>query len=103
LVPLTAGLFWKRATIQGALFSIILGLTVWISLETHAHFNELADQAGFWESAFHIMPQVFGLFASIVGMLLGSFLPQWISNPEVKYHLHHEHGHPHHIHPQNHK
>ncbi len=97
LVPLTAGLFWKRATIQGALFSIMLGLSVWISLEAKAHFiGDLSDTAGLLESALHIMPQVFGLFASILGMLIGSFLPQWIQNSEVKYHIHHEHGHLHH-------
>ncbi len=31
-VPLTFGLYWKRATTQGALASIILGITTWALL-----------------------------------------------------------------------
>ncbi|HLB13966.1 MAG TPA: sodium:solute symporter family protein, partial [Burkholderiales bacterium] len=33
IVPLAAGIFWKRATAQGALFSIVLGLASWIATE----------------------------------------------------------------------
>ncbi len=63
-VPLVAGLYWKRATRQGALAAILLGLATWIPLE-------LAAPEGL------IPPQLAGLLASIVGMIAGSLLPQW--------------------------
>ncbi|MGB4073299.1 sodium:solute symporter family protein [Pseudomonas sp.] len=68
VVPLFAGLFWKRATTQGALFAIFFGLTSWIYLE-----YSLTD-AAFWP------PQLAGLLFSLAGMLIGTLLPQWSSN-----------------------
>ncbi|WP_409281023.1 sodium:solute symporter family protein [Pseudomonas defluvii] len=63
-VPLFAGLFWKRATTQGALVSMGLGMASWLWLEyTHT-------DADFWP------PQLAGLLFSWLGMLLGSLLPQ---------------------------
>ncbi len=59
LVPLAAGLFWKRATVQGALLSILSGLVVWLSCEAN-----FADAV--------LPPQIAGLVAAIVGMVLGS-------------------------------
>jgi Na+/proline symporter len=63
-VPLVAGLYWKRATRQGALAAIVLGLATWIPLE-------LAAPEGLFP------PQLAGLLASIAGMIGGSLLPQW--------------------------
>jgi len=63
-VPLAAGLYWRRATTQGALAAIVLGLVTWIALEIVAP-----------EGLFP--PQLAGLLASIAGMLLGSLAPQW--------------------------
>ena len=63
LVPLAAGLFWKRATVQGALLSILSGLVVWLSCEAN-----FADAV--------LPPQIAGLLAAIAGMILGSLLPQ---------------------------
>ena len=63
-VPLAAGLYWRRATAQGALASIAGGLVTWIALERFAP-----------EGLFP--PQLAGLLASIAGMLLGSLAPQW--------------------------
>jgi solute:Na+ symporter, SSS family len=60
IVPLTAGIFWPRATAQGALLSIALGLLSWIGMETYA-----AD--GLWP------PQLVGLGFSIAGMIGGSY------------------------------
>lgn len=57
-VPLTAGLYWKRASDVGATASVVLGMSVWIWFEYQGH-----------ETA--ILP---GLLASIAGMLLGSIL-----------------------------
>ncbi|MWV15514.1 sodium:solute symporter [Pseudomonas sp. L-22-4S-12] len=68
VVPLFAGLFWKRATTQGALFAIFFGLSSWIYLE-----YSLTDEA-FWP------PQLAGLLFSLAGMLIGTLLPQWSSN-----------------------
>lgn len=65
-IPLVMGLYWKRATTQGALFSITCGMTVWLLLEAfHAD--------GLWP------PQLAGLLASFLGMLIGSLLPQVIA------------------------
>jgi Na+/proline symporter len=62
-VPLAAGVFWKRATSQGALFSIVLGIVCWLLMEALA-----ADGL--------VPPQLAGLLASIAGMAIGSLLPQ---------------------------
>ena len=63
-VPLAAGLYWRRATTQGALAAIVAGLVTWIALEIVAP-----------EGLFP--PQLAGLMASIAGMVLGSLAPQW--------------------------
>jgi solute:Na+ symporter, SSS family len=66
-VPLVAGAYWSRATTQGALLSVILGLGTWLTfllsgVETLIPANLL------------------GLFASVIGMLLGSLAPQLLHN-----------------------
>ncbi|MGH8355737.1 MAG: sodium:solute symporter family protein [Pseudomonas sp.] len=67
VVPLFAGLFWKRATTQGALLAIGLGLVSWGLLEA------TYQDSDFWP------PQLAGLLFSLLGMLLGSLLPQFIA------------------------
>ncbi len=62
-VPLVAGLYWKRATTQGAACAIIGGLASWITLE-------LAAIDGLWP------PQFIGFLVSVAGMIAGSLLPQ---------------------------
>jgi SSS family transporter len=64
-VPLVAGAYWKRATTQGALLSIILGIGCWLTA------NAVAPEA-------LVPPNLVGFFASIIGMLLGSLAPQLI-------------------------
>lgn len=61
--PLAFGLYWKRATTQGAALAMIAGLVTWLTLEF------VAPEAMF-------PPQFAGLLASITGMLVGSMLPQ---------------------------
>lgn len=61
--PLAFGLYWKRASTQGAAFAMIAGLSTWLILEFVA-------PEGF------LPPQFAGLLASIAGMLVGSLLPQ---------------------------
>ena len=62
-VPLAAGLYWSRATTQGAVFSIVLGLLSWaLFLATGASETVPAQLAGF--------------VMAVVGMLIGSLGPQ---------------------------
>jgi len=68
-IPLCAGLYWKHANTQGALFAIGAGLTTWISLEV------LAPQHTVWP------PQLVGFMTALVGMFVGSLLPRWIGAP----------------------
>jgi SSS family transporter len=63
--PLAFGLYWKRATNQGALLAIALGLASWISMEVF-YTGEL------WP------PQLVGLLFSITGMVVGSLAPQYV-------------------------
>lgn len=60
-VPLTLGLYWKRATNLGGMLSVVLGLIVWIGCERF-----YADAA--------IPPQLAGLIASFAGMIGGSLV-----------------------------
>ena len=66
-IPLLAGLYWKRATTQGAIFSTVLGLLTWLLF--------LATPAGEDFPA-----QLAGLIAAALGMVLGSVGPQAIAN-----------------------
>lgn len=59
-VPLAAGLFWKGATTQGALYAIVAGLASWLGLEF------LRTEASVWP------PQLVGLLMAALGMLVGS-------------------------------
>jgi Na+/proline symporter len=62
--PLAFGLYWRKASSQGAALAMGAGLATWLSLEAIA------------PDAF-LPPQFAGLLASIAGMLIGSLLPQW--------------------------
>src|SRR5689334_589145 len=72
-VPLVAGLYWKRATTQGAVFSIVLGLATWLFF--------LGTAAG---KAFPA--QLAGLIASGVGMVIGSVGRQAVPNRHGAHH-----------------
>jgi Na+/proline symporter len=62
-VPLVAGLYWPRASTQGAVFSIVLGLLAWLLF--------MATDAG------ELVPaQLAGLIMAAVGMVVGSLGPQ---------------------------
>ncbi|MCL1861115.1 MAG: sodium:solute symporter family protein [Proteobacteria bacterium] len=62
LVPLVAGIFWKRANNLGAALSVGMGLAFWFIAEILVHIGILSDI---------LEPQMYGFFASIVGMALG--------------------------------
>jgi SSS family solute:Na+ symporter len=72
-VPLVFGLYWKRATTQGAIFAIALGVVAWLLF--------LLTPAGEQFPA-----QLAGLLAGIVGMLIGSLGPQAIPNSHGSHH-----------------
>ena len=60
LVPLVAGLYWKRANIPGAVLSVALGLVVWGGAELFVPDATLP-------------PLLVGLLASIAGMVIGTY------------------------------
>ena len=68
-VPLAFGMYWKRATTQGAVVSIAAGMVTWI-----VFFPQFST---FGEA---FPGQLAGLLAAIVGMLAGSLAPQFMSN-----------------------
>jgi Na+/proline symporter len=60
-VPLAFGVYWSRANSLGGLLSVVCGLAVWIGCEI------LAPHA-------ILPPQLAGLLASIMGMVLGGYV-----------------------------
>jgi Na+/proline symporter len=100
-VPLFFGAFWKKATTQGALAAIFGGIGAWLLIEV------LIGEASL------VPPQLIGLAVSILGMFIGSLLPQWVgrSTPHRDLHaeLHHlaaaetHHAEPLHHHPEHRK
>jgi len=87
-VPLLFGAFWKRATSQGALAAIIGGISTWVLVETLVGDESL------------IPPQMIGLGVSMVGMIAGSLLPQWVGRHDIPHdqsYLHRHASSEHHI------
>ena len=82
-VPLTFGLYWRKATTQGAIGSIVLGIGVWALL------TFVPALSSFFPG------QLGGLLASIAGMLVGSLMPQFIQDRQTDeskmYHVHPAH------------
>jgi SSS family transporter len=76
IVPLAAGIFWKRANVPGAVLSVVFGLLSW----TIAEWATTDDT---------VLPaQLVGLAFSIVGMVLGSLVPRTSAapaHPHVKH------------------
>ena len=64
-VPLVFGLYWKRASSQGAIASIALGMACWLGLIALG-----LDQA--------FPAQLAGVIGALVGMIAGSLAPQWV-------------------------
>ncbi len=82
-VPLAFGVYWRRASNQGALCAIGAGLLVWQGMIWLGPEDPL------------LAPQFAGFLASLAGMLIGSLLPQYLPhNHQVHDQLHRgEHGH----------
>jgi SSS family transporter len=74
-IPLVCGLYWKRATRQGAIASIVLGIVTWLMVL----LTPLKED---------IPPQLAGIVMAAIGMLVGSLI--------TKPHEHHAHPHPEH-------
>jgi SSS family solute:Na+ symporter len=68
-VPLVMGLYWKRATTQGAILSIAGGLLTWVLF-----FEQITG----W--GVHFPGQLAGLIMAFVGMVAGSLAPQVLVN-----------------------
>jgi solute:Na+ symporter, SSS family len=73
-VPLVFGLYWQRATTQGALASVVLGLGTWIVFLATPALSEAFPQ------------QLAGLLAALAGMIFGSLMPQRVK--DHKGHVH---------------
>ena len=73
-IPLLFGLYWAKATTQGAILSIALGLSTWLLL--------LMTPAGEEFPA-----QLAGVLASLAGMLIGSLAPQVLKNKHGAHHV----------------
>ena len=73
-IPLLFGLYWAKATTQGAIFSIALGLSTWLLM--------LMTPAGEEFPA-----QLAGVLASLAGMLIGSMAPQVLKNKHGAHHV----------------
>ena len=92
-VPLAAGIFWRRATTQGALAATFGGLVSWVLIEVLIGETSL------------VPPQLIGLSISILGMVAGSLLPQWVGHhvpghdPHAILH-HHAAAQTHHAEPE---
>jgi SSS family transporter len=68
-VPLVAGLYWKRATTQGAILSLAAGIFTWIVF--FPQVSKLGE---------HFPGQLAGLLAALAGMVIGSLAPQVLKN-----------------------
>lgn len=75
-VPLTAGLYWRRATTQGAIFSISMGVSSWAFVT----FCDSLPWSGLHGLKDVVPPQLVALGFAIFGMVFGSLAPQWIRN-----------------------
>jgi solute:Na+ symporter, SSS family len=72
-IPLVFGLYWQRATTQGAIFSIVLGLLAWGLFSATPIGQEFPAQLA-------------GILAALAGMLIGSLGPQAIKNSHAAHH-----------------
>src|SRR5256886_3407334 len=69
LVPLAAGIFWKRASNTGAIFSSLFGLVSWVI-------------AAFTAPDATVPPPLVGLAFSLFGMVAGSLLPRPLAHAQ---------------------
>ena len=70
-VPLVMGIYWKRATTQGAILSVAAGIAVWVIFFPQVGGEELSKM---------FPGQLAGLIAAFAGMIVGSLAPQKLRN-----------------------
>lgn len=76
-VPLVFGVYWKRATTQGAIFSLAAGVGTWVLF--FPQISNLGEE---------FPGQLAGLLAALVAMIAGSLAPQILQNRhEPKQHV----------------
>jgi len=76
-VPLVMGIYWQRATTQGAIGSVAAGIGVWILFFPQVGGEELSKA---------FPGQLAGLIAAFAGMIAGSLLPQKLKNRHEAVH-----------------
>lgn len=76
-VPLLLGIYWSKASTQGAVFSLLFAVPVWIAMEYQ--YDE--ESAELWRV---VPPQIYGFLGSLAGMIVGSLLPPFIQPKEGK-------------------
>jgi len=76
-VPLLMGLYWKRATTQGAILSLALGIGTWLVFFPQIGGEELAAK---------FPGQLAGLAMAFVGMIAGSLMPQFLQDRQEGVH-----------------
>jgi SSS family transporter len=70
-VPLVMGLYWRRATTQGAILSLAAGIGVWLLFFPQVGGEVLSTM---------FPGQLAGLIAAFAGMIVGSLMPQVLKN-----------------------
>lgn len=85
-VPLAFGLYWQRASQNGARLAILLGVGTWLIFEAlESTWGEVTGWAliGYADLATVCPPQLAGFILSVIGMLIGSMI--WPNkNPPLK-------------------
>jgi solute:Na+ symporter, SSS family len=76
-VPLLMGLYWKRATTQGAILSLAFGIGTWLIFFPQIGGEELAAK---------FPGQLAGLAMAFVGMIVGSLMPQFLQDRQEGVH-----------------
>ena len=73
-VPLVMGLYWKKASTQGAIAAVVLGIGVWLLF--------LGTSMG------EVFPaQLAGVLSAFAGMVVGSLAPQVIRDTRIAHRL----------------
>lgn len=75
--PLAFGLYWKRASLNGARLSILLGVASWLAFEAlDSTWGDVTGWAlmGHADLATVCPPQLAGFLLSVVGMVIGSLI-----------------------------
>jgi SSS family solute:Na+ symporter len=89
-VPLVFGVYWKRATTQGAVMSMALGLLTWLPLEYLAQIDNPPAWLQVW------LPHFVGFLVSLGSFIFFSLIPQMVRTPPIPQppsgQMHHHEG-----------